>query len=56
MRTILRNFGIKNVSIYTLNGVIYIFFSEKRDDKGIAECLEIPVSINGIHYNQKIPP
>ena len=60
MRTLLRNFGIKNVSIYMYQGIMHIFFSEKRIDGDIAKCLEIPVCINGILYNnlsdQKKPP
>jgi len=60
MRKILFNFGVRNVSIYMHNGIMHIFFSEKRDDKGIADCLGIPICINGVYYNcitnQKTPP
>ena len=60
MRETLRDFGVKNASIYFYKGILHIFFSNSNVDEAIAECLKIPIFINGRKYNfstgQKRPP
>ncbi len=56
IRSLLRNFGIKNVSIYqSKDGILQIFYLSKFSiDNDVANCIKMPIYINGIKYN--IPP
>lgn len=58
-RTILRNFGLTQVSIYKYKDVLNIFYDSNINEKDVAICLvDLPcVYINGKFYsNQKEPP
>lgn len=60
IRKTLRDFGVRSASIYFYNGSLHIFFSNTNVDEAIAECLHIPIYINGRRYNflpgQNRPP
>ncbi len=61
LREILRNFGLKAISIYSYNEYLHIFFTDPNvRDSSVAECVGIPIYINGNKYNflpgQKNPP
>lgn len=53
IRKTLRNYGLKNVSIYSYNEYLHIFFSSTNvsTDRAVAEYIGIPIYINGTKYN-----
>ena len=51
-RKILLNFGLNSISFYRYKGCLHIFFDNPNvRGRDVADCLQIPVYINGVKYN-----